>query len=1035
MTENKKISFEERLTAWAGEDNVKAAKSLLKGSVLAGVWRNSNLDLCGCFNLPKDKIFTSVISGTVPVSKCRCSDTSDKLCPHACALIMYAGRFGNPLGNTPVESTPNYFSGLRKESWVRLSERTPEKPAAQLVIEAQNEAPHAPSKWEDITVSVRIVTRERSFPGNLNNLRQLYFDKSLSVVVKFEHFDLQEQQIIRFLALYGEPDGSKINLEADMTSEFFHCLINYPRFTRGGCQIKVRGDKADVVVVKNANKFYPGLRVAGALLPVSGARVISGRSGCWIGAGGEYFFVPASCEVGFLRNFFRSGTQQSGKDGISEERVRRLPFPVINLKNPEPETAPLQIMLDGKLDSGGCLQLDVKYIYHIGENSIAAPVKSGELIASGYRFTRRNPAKERAFEQQLAMFGFTFTDNCFSLDSIAKTGLFLEHALPAMLDGPFAPVLAPGLHKLAALNDVVLKCSYTGLAGDSHKVSYSINRGGDNIVWDELFELAKQHGEYLCSNGRLFRIPAPLGAFLRAIPSMVKSIDTELEEFTVPHCNTNFYTRMTQNLPDAAVKEFFIPQNCVQTAANAPAAGKFKFSGTLREYQQQGVDFLCRMTDLNYNVILADEMGLGKTVQLLAMLGRRLHQGSQPALIIAPASLITNWAREAEKFLPGIRVVTPEGNDRKIIWKEPDSYDLAIISYTAARIAGDKLKLVRFSYLVLDEAQHIKNPGSGNAKNCKSIAAEHKIVLSGTPLENSPEDLWSIFDFLHPGMLGSAASFKKRYTGSGTTPELHNELACRIGPFILRRTKNEVAADLPERTEKIVYCDFSADQRALYENILEQGRKELAEAGNDKIKGNASIFNTLLKLRQVCCAPALLADGCGSETASAKEELLQELVNEILDSSHKMLVFSQFTSMLKRMIPSFEEKKIDFEYLDGSTKNRQQRVDNFNKSDTPLFLLSLKAGGTGLNLTSADTVIIYDPWWNPAAELQAADRTHRIGQTKPVTVYKLVVRNSIEEKILALQGAKRELFNQVVEASQDESAKLSIEELKELLEM
>ena len=1033
MAENKKTSFEDRLILWAGEENVKAAKQLLKGSQLSGVWRDENLNLRGCFNTNSGKIFTSVISGTTPVSKCQCKDKSDKLCPHACAVIMYAGRFGNPLGTAQEPSTPCYTPGLRKESWERLAERAPQKPAAQLVIEAQNEAPHAPSKWEDITVSVKIVTRERTFPGNLNNLRQLYFDKSLSVVVHYDHFDLQEQQIIRFFALYGEPDGSRINLEADMTAEFFHCIINYPRFTRGGQQIKVRGDKADVVVVKNANKFYPGLRINGALLPVSGARVISGRSGCWIGAGGEYFFVPASYEVGFLRNFFRSGTQTANKDGISEEKVRRLPFPVVNLKDPEPKTADMQIMLDGNFADNGEFSLDVKYIYHLPDNCIAAPVKSGELISSGYRFHCRDNAKEKAFEQQLAMFGFIFDNGSYKLKNAAAAGLFIELVLSDMLNGPFAPVLSPKLHQLSVMPSVTLKCSYLQPCGDGHKISYSIFAGDAKIKWSQLTEITNSHDDYIRNGNRIFRIPPALGAFFRAVPSLAANVDEELEEFVVPHCNTHFYAQMTSDLPDAAIQEFFLPT--AQFQLPETGAEKLKFQGTLRAYQQQGVDFLCRMTDMNYNVILADEMGLGKTVQLLAVLGKRLRDNGQPALIICPASLITNWAREAEKFLPGVRVVSPLGNDRKVLWKEPDSYDIGIISYTAARLSGDKLKLVNFSYLVLDEAQHIKNPGSGNAKNCKNIIAKHKIVLSGTPLENSPEDLWSIFDFLHPGMLGSAASFKKRYSGAAVTAELHNELACRISPFILRRTKSEVASDLPERTEKIVYCDFSPEQRELYENILEEGRKAIAACGNDHIKGNAAIFNTLLKLRQVCCAPALLADEKQKDTASAKEELLYELVDEILDSSHKMLIFSQFTSMLKRMTPVVQEKNIPFEYLDGTTKNRQQKVDNFNNSkDIPLFFLSLKAGGTGLNLTSADTVIIYDPWWNPAAELQAADRTHRIGQEKPVTIYKLVVRDSIEEKILALQGKKRQLFNQVIEASQDESAKLSIEELKELLE-
>ena len=228
---------------------------------------------------------------------------------------------------------------------------------------------------------------------------------------------------------------------------------------------------------------------------------------------------------------------------------------------------------------------------------------------------------------------------------------------------------------------------------------------------------------------------------------------------------------------------------------------------------------------------------------------------------------------------------------------------------------------------------------------------------------------------------------------------------------------------------------MSLEQRKLYDEILADGRKTLENCGNDKLRGNAAIFNTLMRLRRVCCAPGLLDDGKYADTPSAKEELLYELMDEIFDSSHKMLLFSQFTSMLKKITPVLKSKNIPFEYLDGATRNRQEKVDNFNNDrNIALFLLSLKAGGTGLNLTSADTVIIYDPWWNPAAESQAADRTHRIGQTKPVTIYKLVMRDSIEEKIVALQGRKRELFNQVVEASQEESVKLSMDELKELLE-
>ena len=1034
MAENKKNSFEDRLVNWAGAENVKTAKALLKNSAISGVWRDKDMNLKGAFNTPAGKLFTTVVPGNTPQSLCRCNESDGKLCAHACAVIMYAGRFGTPHDNL-FEVTPNYCSALKKEAWSRLAERAPSPPTAQLLIEAQSEAPHAPSKWENISLTVKICSKERSVPGNLNNLRQLYFDKSLSVTFHYDHFDLQEQQIIRFLALYGEPDGSRVTLEADMTSEFFHCLIGYNRFFKGGHQIKVRGDKAEVVVVKNADRYYPGLRISGALLPINGARVISGRSGCWIGAGGEYFFVAASCEIGFLRNFFRSGMQSCSKNGISEDKVRRMPFPVINLKEPEPQTAKLQILLDGDFTDDDTFTVTPHYIYTLGEDQVVVSIRSGELIGAGLRFHRRDTAKERAFEQMLAMYGFVFDGRSAALKDTARIGVFLEHVLPDLMEGAFAPALTPKLVKHSTVQQIKLRCSYLGFADNSHKVQYLLSAGTAQLDWHTLADAAAGRDDYIKCGGSIFAISDRIGALFRAMPVLINSVDTSCRTFSIPHCNTASYFEMTRELPEASIACFALPDEN-QLFQETVTQGSFAFSGTLRNYQKQGVDYLCRMTDRGFNVILADEMGLGKTVQLLAMLGRRLVSGAMPALIVAPASLITNWVREAEKFLPGVRVVSPMGNDRKILWKEPDKYDIGVISYTAARIAGDKLRQVNFSYLILDEAQHIKNPGSGNAKNCKNITAQHKIVLSGTPLENSPDDLWSIFDFLQPGMLGTAAAFRKRYGSSvSETPELRHELACRISPFILRRTKSEVAQDLPERTEKIVYCDFSDRQRELYDDVLAEGRKEIASCANDRQRGNAAIFNTLLKLRQICCAPSLLADGRGKDVPSAKEELIHELMDEILDSSHKMLLFSQFTSMLKLIQPVLKEKKIPCEYLDGTTRNRQEKVDNFNNDpDIPLFLLSLKAGGTGLNLTSADTVVIYDPWWNPAAELQAADRTHRIGQDKPVTIYKLVVRNSIEEKILALQGRKRELFNQVIEASQDESAKFSIEELRELLE-
>jgi len=350
-----------------------------------------------------------------------------------------------------------------------------------------------------------------------------------------------------------------------------------------------------------------------------------------------------------------------------------------------------------------------------------------------------------------------------------------------------------------------------------------------------------------------------------------------------------------------------------------------------------------------------------------------------------------------------------------------------------------KLNKVMFNLLILDEAQHIKNPGTANAHSCKSLKARHKMVLTGTPLENSPEDLWSIFDFLHPNLLGSFAAFKREYANIGESEELRRDLAARTAPFIMRRVKSAVAPELPPREDINMFCSMEPEQRKLYDSILSEGREVLAELEKSPArarKGNMQILTTLLRLRQVCCHPALV-ENCfeeGKNVPSAKFELMQELLMEHIDSGHKVLLFSQFTSLLAIIRDYLDASGIKYSYLDGATRNRQEVVDEFNNSpDIPVFLLSLKAGGTGLNLTSADTVMIYDPWWNPATELQAADRTHRIGQTRPVRSLKLLIKDSIEEKILALQERKQEIFDQVVDNPALAVEKFTIEDIKYLL--
>ena len=1023
-------AFEERLNMLAGAEAVKNAKQLLKGNKLYGSWYDRSGRLNAMFRDP-DGVHAECSIDPLKVEDCRCSRCGrGELCTHGAALVMYAGRFR--VFDAPVESDPNYYGGLRKQDLNQLAHRGLNC-SAKLFIHVASGGPHAPSKWENMVLQVKLKTATREYTGNQSNLRQLYFDKSLSVVLNFDDFSLHEQQLIRFLALNGEAENSNITLNAEQTAEFFHALPGFPRFLRDGHHITVHPDRAEPVLIESKGKVLPGLRINGAVLPFSGARVVAGKAGCWIGRDDEYFFVGGCCETGFLRNFFRAVPQiDKGFENFPLPRVRGTDF--------EPDRRPGAPLLDGiwNPDEKSSFMLTLNYLYGVQRNCGVYAPGAGALCTDGERFWKRDHEFERKFENELALFGVELSDDggTARFATLESAGLFLDRALPEIIarypDTVLASRLAKLLHGAGKLPEVTLECKFDSRTKNGNfLISYTIKLNGRIIDWEICQEQSKNMSIFLEANGIPGRISTPLGIFMRAVPTVLRKLDTGNCTFELPICNVEYYNTLTKDIPGASLPELntliFTP------VENIPSSERFTFNGELRPYQEQGVAFMQKLTDGNLNVLLADEMGLGKTVQLLALLASRLRKGGAPALIVCPASLVANWEREAAQFVPDLRVAAPSGNTRSKTIANPGKFDLLILSYTAARLSVKELTKINFSYLVLDEAQHIKNPGSGNARNCKDLNAMHRIVLTGTPLENSSEDLWSVMDFLQPGMLGTLPAFRKRYAGIADSTELQQDLVMRTSPFIMRRTKKEVASDLPSRFEHILWCDFTPEQRALYDQILEDGKKRIFAPGGDERKYGAELFATLLRLRQVCCHPELLPDNQGNGIPSAKTELLAELLAETIDSGHKVLLFSQFTSMLQLLIKEVEALGIKFEYLDGSTRNRQQRIDNFNNDPSiQLFLLSLKAGGTGLNLTSADTVIIYDPWWNPAAELQAADRSHRIGQTRPVSIGRMVMRNSIEERILRLQARKRELFFNLVE-NQSAVSGLSLDDLRALL--
>ena len=414
----------------------------------------------------------------------------------------------------------------------------------------------------------------------------------------------------------------------------------------------------------------------------------------------------------------------------------------------------------------------------------------------------------------------------------------------------------------------------------------------------------------------------------------------------------------------------------------------------LRDYQRRGLDFLAYLAGFGFGGILADDMGLGKTITTLAYFKwRKKMEGQAPSLVVAPTSVTHTWENEIARFAPDLTTLRLQsGSDRAQKFETMKDFDVVITSYALARLDAEALAKHRFRTLVLDEAQSAKNPSSQIAKVVRALQADHRIALTGTPVENSLRDLWAIFSFLEPGLLGSEGSFRRRFEvpiADGDARAV-TALRSRLEPFVLRRTKEDVARELPERTEVLLECDLTPTQLRMYRAIAEAARRDvLSQIGPNGMEGAAvHVLAALTRLRQVCAHPALLVDSYGDAAeVSGKFDAFLETIDEILSGNHRVLVFSAFASMLRLMRRHFEKTGLVFGYLDGSTKDRDRRdeVERFMQPDgPPVFLCSLKAGGVGLKLTAADYVILYDPWWNPAIERQAIDRTHRIGQHRAV---------------------------------------------------
>jgi superfamily II DNA or RNA helicase len=452
-------------------------------------------------------------------------------------------------------------------------------------------------------------------------------------------------------------------------------------------------------------------------------------------------------------------------------------------------------------------------------------------------------------------------------------------------------------------------------------------------------------------------------------------------------------------------------------AAAQPAG----FVGQLRDYQRDGLGWMHFLRRFSFGGCLADDMGVGKTPQVLALLDTRRElraagEALGPSLVVVPKSLIFNWMQEAARFTPQLRMLDYTGLARST-GNGFAAYDAILTTYGTLRRDALRLKDVEFDYIVLDEAQAIKNASAESAKAARLLRGGHRLALSGTPIENHLGELWSLFEFLNPGMLGAASVFKLAGGGARKPDEdTRRLLAHALRPFILRRTKEQVARELPLKTEQTIFCEMEPAQRKLYGELRQHYRNSLLQRieVDGLAKSKIQVLEALLRLRQAACHPGLL-DPKRLADPSAKLDVLLEQLREVLDEGHKALVFSQFTSLLAIVRDRLDKNGTVYEYLDGATRDRQHCVERFqNDPGCQLFLISLKAGGLGLNLTAAEYVFLLDPWWNPAVEAQAVDRAHRIGQTKHVFAYRLIARDTVEEKVLELQKSKRDLAAAII---------------------
>ncbi len=673
-----------------------------------------------------------------------------------------------------------------------------------------------------------------------------------------------------------------------------------------------------------------------------------------------------------------------------------------------------------------------------GRNVAGKTPSRGIFDASTRRFFRRDGALEMAAAQQLQEVGLRVGTTWDGRGEWSLTPNKLPRVVRALTESGWLVSAAGKLFRQPGKGSVSVASGvdwfelqgaveYGETTAPLPRLLAALKRGETMVTLDDgSFGLLPE--EWLRRFGHVATMGEGDGDHIRFRPSQAGILDALLAAQPMVDCDDAF-KRVRAEL--------------AQFASICPAEQPAGFNGCLRGYQREGLGWMHFLRQFSFGGCLADDMGVGKTAQVLALLETRREMRTQakieaPSLVVVPKSLIFNWKQEVQRFTPQLRVLDYTGTARSIT-REKDEfslYDVILTTYGTLRRDALHFKDKVFDYVILDEAQAIKNGNTESAKAARLLRANHRLALSGTPVENHLGELWSLFEFLNPGMLGTSGAFSLA-SGSKQNPdgETRKLLSRALRPFLLRRTKEQVAKQLPPKIEQTIYCEMETRQRALYNELRDHYREALLPKINAKGIGKSKIqvLEALLRLRQAACHPGLV-DRKLVEDPSAKLVVLMEQLHAVIEEGHKALVFSQFTSLLAIVRANLASDGIEYEYLDGKTVDRQARVERFQQdAGCSLFLISLKAGGVGLNLTAADYVFILDPWWNPAVEAQAVDRTHRIGQKRQVFAYRLIARDTVEEKVLQLQGSKRNLADAIIGADNSLIRDLTREDIELLL--